>query len=62
VDGLVVNLANMLTRMIGYSIMEAARIEPSDLRSAGLLGIGPDTVQRLGEETQNLASELSHLF
>ncbi len=61
-DCLVVNLANMLTRIIGFSIMEAARIEPSDLRSAGLLGIGPETVVKLGEETKNLARELSHLF
>jgi HD-GYP domain-containing protein (c-di-GMP phosphodiesterase class II) len=61
-DCLVVNLANMLTRIIGYSIMEAARVEPSDLRSAGLLGIGPETIVKLGEKTKNLASELSHLF
>lgn len=59
---LVVNLANMLTRIIGYSVMEAARIEPADLRSAGLLGIAPETVVKLGEETQSLARELSHLF
>lgn len=61
-DCLVVNLANMLTRIIGYSIMEAARIEPSELRSASLLGIGPEMVLKLSEETKNHARELSHLF
>jgi HD-GYP domain-containing protein (c-di-GMP phosphodiesterase class II) len=61
-DSLVVNLANMITRVIGYSIMEAARIEPAELRSAGLLGIGPEMIVKLGEETKNLAKELAHLF
>ena len=61
-DCLVINLANMLTRIIGYSIMEAARIETADLRSASLLGIGPEAMEKLGEETKNLTKELSHLF
>jgi len=42
--------------------MEAARIEPAELRSAGLLGIGPEMIVKLGEETKNLAKELAHLF
>jgi HD-GYP domain-containing protein (c-di-GMP phosphodiesterase class II) len=61
-DCLVVNLANMITRIIGYSIMEPAKIEPADLRSASLLGIDPGTVAKLGDEIKHLAHELSHLF
>ena len=61
-DCLVVNLANMVTRIIGFSIMEAARIEPADLRSASLLGIAPETVVKIGEETKGLVQELAHLF
>jgi HD-GYP domain-containing protein (c-di-GMP phosphodiesterase class II) len=61
-DCLVVNLANMITRTIGYSIMEAAKIDPAELRSANLLGLAPETVAKLGEEIKVLARELSHLF
>jgi HD-GYP domain-containing protein (c-di-GMP phosphodiesterase class II) len=61
-DCLVVNLANMITRIIGFSIMEAARIEPAELRSASLLGIGPETVTKFAEDTKTLAKELAHLF
>jgi len=61
-DCLVVNLANMMTRIIGYSIMEAAMIEPADIRSASLLGLAPETVVKLGEETKGLVKDLAHLF
>jgi HD-GYP domain-containing protein (c-di-GMP phosphodiesterase class II) len=61
-DCLVVNLANMTTRIIGYSIMEAAKIEPAELRSASLLGMAPETVVKVGEETKGFVKELAHLF
>ena len=61
-DCLVVNLANMVTRMIGYSIMETAKIDPAELRSAGLLGMAPETVVKVAEETKGLVRELAHLF
>ena len=61
-DGLIVNLANMVTRMIGYSIMEAATIEPVELRSASLLGMAPETVVKVAEETKGFVKELAHLF
>jgi HD-GYP domain-containing protein (c-di-GMP phosphodiesterase class II) len=61
-DCLVINLANMITRNIGYSIMEAAKIDPAELRSANLLGLAPETVVKLGEETKGLVKELAHLF
>jgi HD-like signal output (HDOD) protein len=61
-DCLVVNLANMTTRLIGYSSMEAGKIEPAELRSASLLGMAPETVVKVGEETKGLVKELAHLF
>ena len=61
-DCLVVNLANMTTRIIGFSIMEAAKIEPAELRSASLLGMAPETVVQVAEETKGLVKELAHLF
>jgi HD-GYP domain-containing protein (c-di-GMP phosphodiesterase class II) len=61
-DCLIVNLANMTTRIIGYSIMEAAMIEPAELRSASLLGMAPETVVKVAEETKGLVKELGHLF
>jgi len=61
-DCLIVNLANMTTRLIGYSIMEAAKIDPAELRSARLLGMAPETVVKVAEETKGLVIELAHLF
>ena len=61
-DCLVVNLANMVTRIIGYSIMETAKIDPAELRSASLLGMTPETVVKVAEETKGLVRELAHLF
>jgi putative nucleotidyltransferase with HDIG domain len=61
-EGLVVNLANMITRHIGFSIIDPATIEPVDLRSASLLGTTPETIQKIGEETKVLVRDLAHLF
>ena len=61
-DCLVVNLANMMTRIIGYSIMETAKINPAELRSASLLGMAPETVVKVAEETKGLVKDLAHLF
>ncbi len=61
-EALIVNLANMITRLIGCSIMEPARIEPVDLRSAGLLGISAEETERIGEDTKALVKDLAHLF
>jgi hypothetical protein len=52
----------MTTRLIGYSIMEAAKIDPAELRSARLLGMAPETVVKVAEETKGLVIELAHLF
>jgi putative nucleotidyltransferase with HDIG domain len=59
---LVVNLANMITRAIGYSLLEGGAPEPANIRSAHLLGISPETMNKLGEETLALVKDLSHLF
>lgn len=59
---LVVNLANMLTRTIGQSLLEGSAPDPANIRSAQLLGLQPDDVKMLGEETLALVKELAHLF
>jgi len=57
---LVVNLANMLTRTIGYSLLEGTA--PADIRSAQLLEIGPADLQQIGERTLAMVKELTPLF
>lgn len=59
---LVVNLANMLTRTIGQSLLEGSAPDPANIRSAQLLDLQPDDVKMLGEETLALVKELAHLF
>ena len=59
-DCLVVNLANMLTRTIGYSLLEGA--VPEEIGSARALGIPPPDLKKIGEETLTLVKELAHLF
>ncbi|MGE5256434.1 MAG: HDOD domain-containing protein [Hyphomicrobiales bacterium] len=59
---LVVNLANMITRIIGYSLLEGSAPEPATIRSAQLLGVSPETIKELGGGTLALVKELSQLF
>jgi HD-GYP domain-containing protein (c-di-GMP phosphodiesterase class II) len=59
---LVVNLANMITRTIGYSLLEGSAPEPATIRSAQLLGVSPETIKELGGGTLALVKELSQLF
>ena len=59
---LVVNLANMITRTIGYSLLEGSAPEPVNMRSAQLLGVPPEAIKTLGEETLALIKDLPHLF
>jgi HD-GYP domain-containing protein (c-di-GMP phosphodiesterase class II) len=59
-DCLVINLANMLTRTIGYSLLEG--VVPGEIRSAQELGIAPPDLQKIGEDTLGLVKGLAHLF
>jgi HD-GYP domain-containing protein (c-di-GMP phosphodiesterase class II) len=61
-DCLVINLANMLTRTIGHSLLEGSAPDPASIRSAQLLGLPPEDIKKLGEETLALVKELAHLF
>jgi putative nucleotidyltransferase with HDIG domain len=61
-DCLVVNLANMLTRTIGHSLLEGSAPDPASIRSAQLLGLQPEDIKKLGEETLALVKDLAHLF
>jgi HD-GYP domain-containing protein (c-di-GMP phosphodiesterase class II) len=57
---LVVNLANMLTRTIGYSLLEGTA--PAEVRSAQLLGLSPEDLETIGAKTLETVKGLSHLF
>lgn len=61
-EALVVNLANFLTRAIGYSLLEGEALPPEEIRSARLLGIDPEECRRLSEETAALMKDLAPLL
>ena len=58
---LVINLANNLTRNIGYSLFDDG-VELSDLESAKQLGIGAEALNRIGEEVKELMKNAAQLF
>ena len=58
---LVIHLANMLTRTIGYSLFEDD-VDFSELDSAKFLEIDPDTLSGIGEEIKNIIQDVAHLF
>ena len=59
---LVVNLANYLTRKIGYSLFNDEEIELSELESAKLLGIDSDFLDAAGEEVTAMMQATSDIF
>jgi len=58
---LVVNLANMLTRQIGFSLFEE-KIDFAGLQSAQMLKLEPEKVEGIGEEVKSIISDVAHLF
>jgi len=58
---LVVHLANMLTRQIGFSLFEEG-IDFDELQSAKILKLEPEKVEGIGEEVKSIISEVAHLF
>ena len=58
---LVVHLANMLTRQIGYSLFEE-EIDFAELQSAKLLKLEAENVGGIGEEVKSIISDVAHLF
>jgi HD-like signal output (HDOD) protein len=58
---LVVHLANMLTRRIGFSLFEH-KVNLAELPSAVLLKLKPTKVEGIGEEVKSIISDVAHLF
>lgn len=60
-DILVVNLANMLTRKLGFSLFDD-EVDFAELRSAQILEIAPETIESIGEELKQILQDVAHLF
>lgn len=59
---LVVNLANMLTRTLGYSLYSEKDLDFAELPSVQFLKLDPETLPEIGEEVKQIVSEVAHLF
>lgn len=59
---LVVHLANMLTRKLGYSFFAWDGGDLAELSSAGLLGLSADTIGGVSEKVEEVIKEIAHLF
>jgi putative nucleotidyltransferase with HDIG domain len=58
---LVIHLANMLTRTIGYSLFEE-QVDFSELDSAKFLQMDPGSLGQIGEEVKGIIQDVAHLF
>jgi hypothetical protein len=58
---LVVHLANMLTRPLGFSLFDG-EVDFAELRSAQILEITPETIESIGEELKQILQDVAHLF
>ncbi len=58
---LVIHLANMLTRTIGYSLYDDD-VDFNELDSAKFLEMEPDTLRGIGEEVKTIIQDVAHLF
>lgn len=58
---MVVHLANMLTRQIGFSLFEE-EVDFAELQSATILKMEPEKMEGIGEEVKNIISDVAHLF
>ena len=58
---LVVHLANMLTRSLGFSLFED-EVNFEEIQSAQLLKIDPESIESIGEELRQILQDVAHLF
>lgn len=58
---LVVNLANLLSRQIGFSLFED-KIDFAEVQSARILKLEPAKIEAIGEEVKGIMSDVAHLF
>ena len=58
---LVVHLANILTRQIGFSLFEE-KVDFNEVQSARILKLEPDKLEAIGEEVKTIIMDVAHLF
>ena len=58
---LIVHLANMLTRKIGFSLFDD-EIEFAELDSVQILKMKPESIEDIGENIKEVISDVAHLF
>ncbi len=58
---LVVHLANMLTRRIGFSLLKE-EVDFAEVESAKILKLEPEQIEAFGEEVKSIISDVAHLF
>jgi HD-like signal output (HDOD) protein len=59
---LVVHLANMLTRKMGFSFFEWDSQNPAELPSASLLGVSPEVIAKVEAKVKKIMKDVAHLF
>jgi hypothetical protein len=59
---LVVHLANLLARKMGFSFFEWDGKDPAELPSARLLGLPSEAIQSVEEKVREIVKDLAHLF
>ena len=59
---LVVNLANKLTRKIGYSLFNDEQMDVAGLESAKLLNLESDVLEEISEEVMDLMQKNASIF
>jgi hypothetical protein len=58
---LVVHLANMLARQIGFSLFKE-EVNFTEVQSAIILKLEPEQMESIGEEVKTIISDVAHLF
>ena len=58
---LVIHLANMLTRTIGFSLFDE-KVDFNELDAAKFLELDAETLNSIGEEIKNIIQDIAHLF
>ena len=59
---LVVHLANLLTRKMGFSFFEWDGTDPAEQPSAQLLGLSSEVLQEVEEKVKEIIKDVAHLF
>jgi HD-like signal output (HDOD) protein len=59
---LVVHLANLLTRKMGFSFFPWDAGDPAEIASAKILGVTGETIAKIEDKVKEIVSDVAHLF